>query len=557
MQARKNESGTIMCFGGALIFAFACLTANARLVKYSEVSDALRIDCDPGETFLDVNVTVLKSTGVLTIGPGVSLLVKEAEAGHQIHFEGDTVRMRGWATTAVPFQPLSDLNWDAPAATKFVAGGSFDLGTVPTSIGGRALIVADGADITLVANHDCPIVSEGGKVTFKDNSDWQKKVYMWADTTRSAFNRLSGEKDYVYIWRDCRGNSMPYRFRNLRYNSSSEWEKGTLNDIMPFVEANRLNGLGVVRMSQGPRWMALVNASDSSVANVETAFAILVYGSEYYADAMGGGGVAVLGNSSAIFKRGNMSESTLVGMQPDAYPITASAFSGFYNGRAVSNFSDKQEACFTDGWQILSLNTSLDGAAQTVQGIGLRSDADSATPNRRGGQSYAEILLFSEMPTDAERMRIEKSLSDKWGLPISHTGAPATELANISGSGEFVFESGNVGGFTGAYRGKFSVKDPLTETVSTVIVGNADDLVKVTGFRYDAEQGKYLIDVELADRTIKHGDYELLSGLSADAEIGLGTVVNPRGGENEFKFGTKDGTAVLTILPRGLLMLFK
>ena len=539
-------------------------------VTIGTLSGPFRVECPDGVTDAKVVVNNLSATADLTVGAGVELVVGTANAGHQIHFEGDTVCFSGPATGERV--ALSDYNWSAPDATKFVAGGKLDLGMLADCF--SSLAIAADADVKISSALDFPIVNNGGKLALTDDA-WQKKCYMWADATKSGtidklvdlypelaenetspYYRKNEAKPYLLNWNDRRPDQKAYKFRNRRFDGVKNWVS-SIAGVVPFVDSGFLNGKDVVRLYDGNRTMALVDRSTGATVDIPTKLAIMVYGSHYNNGGNGGGGCAMLGNADAVFQReeGLTSASKL---QPGDKPFTAAAFSGYLNGDTVSDFSDKTAVKMNGDWQLVSLNAVLNEVTQTVQGIGFTKGGDSTTPTGRGGQSYAEILLFSEMPTDAERMRIEKYLADKWGLTIAHSGAAATGMATgITGSGEITVESDNVlPALSQSYRGALKFVNSLTEeTIADLTVGNDGTDVTVAGFSYDAEKEAYVIDVALADKRIAAGDYALLAGFPADTKFELGTVDNPHNQIYSLKFA--DGAAVLTITKPGMAIIFK
>lgn len=525
-------------------FANKLVVYGQQTVTIGTLTGPFRVECPDSAVGAKVVVNNLAETADLTVGAGVELVVGTAAAGHQIHFEGETVRFSGPATG--DRVALADYNWSAPDATKFLAGGKLDLGAVPN--GFPPITVAVGADVAASATLDFPIANAGGKLALTDGS-WQNKCYLWADADKpDSYEIASGTSASVIRWNDRRPGWRKIGFYNHRGVSS----------VYPdLLATDAPSKKPVISMYGSSKWMAVVDrtAPTPGVTNVVTALAIAVYGSRTANSNPGGGGFAPFGNVDKAFQRASSQVSAAGSTVPTDYPITEAAYTGYLDGKAVSDFSQEH---FNGKWQLLTLKTELAGEKKTVQGIGLRSDAVSATPDGRGGQKYAEVLLFSEMPTDAERMRIEKYLADKWGLTIAHSGAAATGMATgITGSGEITVESDNVlPALSQSYRGALKFVNSLTEeTIADLTVGNDGTDVTVAGFRYDAEKEAYVIDVALADKRIAAGDYALLSGFPADTKFELGTVDNPHNQIYSFKFA--DGAAVLTITKPGMAIIFK
>lgn len=532
------------------IGALTVSAANAKLVvqngqtatigTLATSADGFCVEAAAGAANTKVVVNELAANAKLTVGPGVELVVGTAGAGHAILFEGDTVRFSGPA--AGDRVALADYNWDAPDATKFIAGGKLDLGS-PSADFPSVTIAAD-ADVALQGGLDFVLANAGGKVTLTDNT-WQKKCYLWTDATKtSSCEFYTGSESAVVRWNDRRPGQQKIGFFNHRNDDS----------VCPTLAAKGLNKKSVMNLRGGNKWMALVDRTVATpgVTNVATSLAIAVYGSETASSNAGGGGFAPFGNADKAFQRDAAQTSAGGTDVITKYPITAAAYTGYLDGAAVSDFSQEH---FNGTWQLLTLNTVLTNVAQTVQGIGLRSNATSTTPDGRGGQKYAEVLLFSDMPTDDERKRIEKYLADKWGLTIAHAGAAATGTATgIAGAGEVVVESDNViPALSHAFSGTLKFVNPLTEeTTADLTVGNAGTDVTVTGFHYDAVQEAYVIDVALADKKVAAGDYALLSGFPDGTRFVLGTVANPHGLAYALK--SDGGAASLEISRKGLIL---
>jgi hypothetical protein len=113
-------------------------------------------------------------------------------------------------------------------------------------------------------------------------------------------------------------------------------------------------------------------------------------------------------------------------------------------GRSKPMFTNETIAVYKDGTAVASPTTTPFGtswgiysftAAEPVVGL---ASLDPSSSIGTGGFSFGEILLFSEMPTDTERMLAEKYLSDKWGLALSHDGAviPLTLDFDVTGHSE-------------------------------------------------------------------------------------------------------------------------
>ena len=283
---------------------------------------------------------------------------------------------------------------------------------------------------------------------------WRDKVTLWTDASCSETFSYARElypsktqiaQNQMMEWRDCRENrqgSGSLRIRVTPFDSVTPNKADHYNSF-PYVEEN--DSLPSVRMEY-KSGRAFVSTGVGNYSTVSTKFALLVFNSR------NGGGNALLGTSTSVLKRRQDPLSTpTADMVND--PIVYANNIGLAvrtNGVAVA---DPTSTPLTGGWQIIALAApnGLDVGSICYYG-------NSNNGNYNGGQIYAEILLFAEMPTDEERDAAETYLSKKWNLPIGHEDVVQRQDVNVEllGSG-MVSLAGDAVVSNGMYSGSVNL----------------------------------------------------------------------------------------------------
>ena len=143
-------------------------------------------------------------------------------------------------------------------------------------------------------------------------------------------------------------------------------------------------------------------------------YCIMVFGSQQ------GGGKAIIGDAAGT-GCGNLARPN--GAVTDAWTYYESGCSFKVDGVDVAPRTAKPSG----GWQIVSVDMTATNIV--VNGLGTHQSV-----NTYGGQNYAEIIFFSEAPTEAERMACESYLADKWGLASTYSfRAGAEAFSELSG----------------------------------------------------------------------------------------------------------------------------
>jgi len=273
---------------------------------------------------------------------------------------------------------------------------------------------------------------------------WTDKVAHWFDADKesslgklalanASLNFHTNGYPFLVGWEDARtGTSGTYlRTNNLWPNGTFDYQSRRL----PFAVTNGLNGHTYISMGQAKTASAsnenryfsfwTGGTDDRSAADTGTAtefacpYAIMVFGSQ------NGGGKAILGskngNGNGILAR---------------YPVTTS-------GEWIDSTCAKGYSLYVDGtnsppskttpngdWQIVSLDMTGTNTVMAYMGA-YRLDSSSY---QIGGQNYAEVMFFSEKPTNSDRFACERYLAEKWGLTATWRHWSEDELT-LSGNG--------------------------------------------------------------------------------------------------------------------------
>ncbi|MBQ6247412.1 MAG: hypothetical protein IJK04_11135, partial [Kiritimatiellae bacterium] len=292
---------------------------------------------------------------------------------------------------------------------------------------------------------------------------WTNKVAHWFDASDAATvikytytksgsglrNKFEGTYPVVVGWTDhVKGYSDKFLYSRDAINGQYPYDlpylvEGGLNgkNYLSFGEYYNNIDMSQVDAQDCPadkhiqRWLQFVAPSTEAVVGNKKPtggytlltgckYCIMVFGSQF------GGGKSILGDQEdkgSPRTTGNMARG-------DSF-ITQRWFA--YEGYSItvdgmpSNTSDKPNG----GWQIVSLDMSATNTVLDCLGghfVTKSTDAGLLTGRSfqmTGGQNYAEILFFDEVPTAAERAACERYLAEKWGLQCPEWDASFTELS--------------------------------------------------------------------------------------------------------------------------------
>ena len=278
---------------------------------------------------------------------------------------------------------------------------------------------------------------------------------LWLDAAQTAtceqyLNCVFTNGIVVRRWNDCRPEQTALYGLNPR-------GEGYVR-VYPYVKTNALNGLNVVSTGaiggKVPREYGHVTVpngtpdlNDQDEVQSESRrlpfnqpivfrTAIAVVNSAL------GGGAAILGGfrddnwkdltaderasfapatTDCLLARGG---TTAAEYQNPATPIFARYRRTWVDGEAV----DPTVTGYSGGWQIVSFESATE-AGEEVRSLGMQTTHQNA-----GGIDYAEVLIYTNALTAAERRAVERHLAHKWG--VSARAAPTP----VNGTGRLVVE---------------------------------------------------------------------------------------------------------------------
>lgn len=249
---------------------------------------------------------------------------------------------------------------------------------------------------------------------------------------------------FVKGWADCRATPCDVRLWNNRYDAPYNGNHNVMTFCHPRRVRGGLNGRDYLSFDRPnlnfwatfegatsataceplknvlPRiFFTKASSKDDVSADValKPRYAILVYGSQQ------GGGGALLGGNANFLRGGTVGAHT----KDDA--ILASNEIGarvWVDGEAV----DPTATGLNGGWQVIAIDFGSTTNSFSGLGYGAKNNEDN------GGQAYAEVLLFAQELTDAQRQQIEWHLATKWGLTAHYRGPKGlTTRAALYGTG--------------------------------------------------------------------------------------------------------------------------
>ena len=466
-------------------------------------------------------------SGTLNV-EGFALDVRESAAA------GATVNLGGsgpWTVKGpLAGEPVNLEGVLVPAASggEIAFGGLLKLGNIGTTFSSVALL--EGAVLTDTTIDSGVKISGEGRVVHEGTS-WKEKVALWVDSTdttsfvyvgdecsdwtdssKTAYNSFS----LISQWKDCRPDHDVYRFRNTRYKTTTAISSRSANVYPCDDDSLLLNGHHTVSMwhngaSSTRRINIVETANLNSQSPITAAYAIMVFG------AQSGGGAALLATSDGYFARTPGFDKTNAGIGSDNPISNASEFDVHINGGAAVSATSTG---LSNGWQIVS----MDAKKQKIYGLGARQlgtgDEGSSTASDAGFQRYAEVMLFTESPTELERMVAEEYLSAKWGLPCAHSNTRESVALTL--------------GLSGAPSGSALVEYP------------ADDIPRA-----------FTINLDFGAGTVRGAMYPLVKCTSGDT-FTLGTVTGSRRAEDiSLVYDAETGTVFARIAETGLMLLIK
>ena len=290
---------------------------------------------------------------------------------------------------------------------KLVARNGVSYKNVPENVN---VTVAAGVEASVFAAclSKTSVRMEGGSVSIsRGEPAWRSKVMFWMDPS---------DTDSVVATNERALSGVTYPIvsevndkRESQTDIKLKYYSGTVS-TWPTLITNGVNGLSYLSCDLGGNRRLYFGGS-----GVSPKYAIMVFGSQ------NGGGQGIVGNQNGYYARGGELSQSIT---KDS-PIFASNITTYVNGELVN----AQTRALSGGWEIISFDTS----AAAIYGFGFNGGI--GTPANAKGQNYGEVLLFSEMPTEEERIAAERYLAEKWGVINDYKDASRTPGLRIDGNG--------------------------------------------------------------------------------------------------------------------------
>ena len=394
--------------------------AREATVNVGDLSGLFEMSSSDPERSATLVVDSLKSSAQLYVRSGLRLAVNSCEAGAQIFLVTNDLGGAGWTISG----PSSGnavtppLNFPEDVSSLSLSlGGKLRL---PDVLPVDEVTILPGADVEANLAAGTRVTNNGG--TLKPiHRTWRDKVTLWTDATDTStftyardsyVNDMGGTKGdtkYNYIeenqiveWRDCRADHQvagALRFRMVAFDRNNPSITSSNHGAFPYLET--VDDKQSVRLYPS-RGRAAVATGFGNNTTLTVKYALLVFNGKH------GGGQALFSTTDAQMKRvENASSQTATVDSPLIYANNVN-FAFRTNGVDVA---EPTQTPLTGGWQLIGF--TCDGV--TVNNIGQYMSYNDASGN--GKQVYGEILLFDEIPPEADRMAAESYLAKKWNLP--------------------------------------------------------------------------------------------------------------------------------------------
>lgn len=449
---------------------YAAANQTVKLAKYTGYP------CLTGEdasskidlAYLPTAGTTIPTDGIVTITVNGQPLTDymSTKCGNAIFTKSAT----GYCTVESGSEFLDDTN----APPTYVAHG--DAGKVAGLPPGSQLTLAEGAAATVVAGPDNIVgnATDGGKITVAgDGFDWVKKAVAWFDpntvtedfyypTTEggTTYNTVTENNETCYSVLGLPNLVVPKTVRlwNGRYyGGKNKVFEGNLPQCYPYVASSQAPKAGFKYLSFGSYgatqarrlqfvdWTSDVtfkNSFNHYVTLSSAKFAVLVFGSH-----LGGGSCILSTGSSKYFQRsGTTKDDPMMNVDANVW----------VNGAVVN----PTQTGFSGGWDVISIDLT---GANAVGALG----ADGNYQELGGGKFYGEMIFFSEVLTDDQRVQVEEYIAKKWGLDDKYEGqrTPVVPEARLGGRGTVEIAAGEKVKLSGAFVGTIDLKEGASATV--------------------------------------------------------------------------------------------
>lgn len=385
-------------------------------------------------------------------------------------------------------------------------------------VAGPGKVIAGGGSRVGFVGAEAEVVVNSGTVTLGDETLLGTKPALWFDASdlstyaplyKSSYhdngtlhapstllgadkpaNVYTNDFPLVEKWYDKRPSQTLNFFWNNRWQDANTFYP----QFYPFIIPNGLNGKPILSFgshrdsglsaewgqygdpmrtgtthSENRRMHLMQSATEGHAVSVHSC--VMVFGSER------GGGRCLLGGYNGYAYTGDPG----AGVDNTRNPKCVDHFLRTGSGYGVSNgiFQEKIDGVSTNlyetwvnGTSVVCTNTPMSGSWDVISfhtdlaGVGGRAFRNIGAPanvNESGGQDYAEILVFSNKLTNAERMSLEYYLAGKWGLAGKQAasgtitlGADAVVVGSqsgISGTGSWITRTNDYVVLDGAFAG--------------------------------------------------------------------------------------------------------
>ncbi|HHU15806.1 MAG TPA: hypothetical protein GXZ62_11545, partial [Lentisphaerae bacterium] len=411
-----NSAAAAVCLPGGLTHTFA------------ELAGTLRFSRTTGATAATVVVNALDDGTRLFKGAGVTFQFPADRTPIEITVPGGM-----WCVFA---DASGDYNLNGIDIADITAHSVLSANTTfndPAKLGTVKVAAGAGATVSVLVDAASTPQFVGGAGTLKLAESVCNRALLWIDPSDDATFRKLGTAIPNYIRAQAAGNvtltttvnghdlveafadKRPFRtacfLRHTRhYDGLMSGQKTDFEDlptVFPYRVQNSLNGLATfscenvgssrrIQTSAGTLDVTSLTPPSNPVLT-GTKFVTMVFGSQ------NGGGKALVGLSDGALLRSAFTKDD---------PIAPIAIDTWVDGVKVNPTTTG----LSGGWQIISLDIS----GHNINAFGWASYYKNC-----GGQNYGEILVFSEVLADAERVSVETYLANKWGLAAQYQGVAA------------------------------------------------------------------------------------------------------------------------------------
>lgn len=328
---------------------------------------------------------------------------------------------------------------------------------IDATFAGEPTISAEqGAKVVLTEKtKDLAVVSSGATVNYTGTEGWQDMVALWVDASKpetlKPLTNATGEVVYQergtkncgeatncvarawwYDWRE--EQTTYYLYNNRSYNGTGGAYSG-VNYVNPWWQptGGPTNGpcvhfgpvSGNASSAGTPARLEVhkFGEAQDKTATIATKYVLMVYGASSH-QAMRGGSALYYNGSENIQRSVDSQSGTLED------PVLNAKGTTDYDVRMDGADATKGSVtCFKagGGWQIIGID--VPDNTGNFSGLGRRYSMVG------GGQMYAEVLVFSERPTDGQIAAAERYLAKKWGLTLQKESADVDVTANVTGTG--------------------------------------------------------------------------------------------------------------------------